>query len=133
MPLEIGNRPVLVAPHSFGRYRFCLLHEHGRVGITPSGHLPAIRVQPRSQFLHSVGPLQAVEHFHELLESAVGPIRFTVARLDLYADFQGWKLTGDDRQLFVVRGRGRDTYEDGHELTGFVFGRRKTNNRTSPR
>jgi len=126
-PLEIAGRPVVIAQHSFGRYRFCLLHEHGRVGITPSAHLPAIRVQPRSQFLHSVGPLEAVEHFHELLEPAVGPIRFTVARLDLYADFQGWKLTGDDRHLFVVRGRERDTYENGHELTGFVFGRRTTN------
>lgn len=125
--VDLARAQLLLRPHGFGRYRYCLRHEHAQIGLTPSQHLPAIRVQLRAEYLHPVGPAVATEWCHELLEPAVGPIRFTVARLDLYADFQGWELTGDDRHRFLLRGRERDTYEDGQDLTGFVFGRRTTN------
>jgi hypothetical protein len=126
-PLRLGDTTLLVEPHGFGRYRYCLRHEHCQIGLSPSHHLPAIRLQPRSAFLHAVGPADALEWLQLLLEPHVGPIRFSVARLDLFADFQGWQLGGDDRHRFVVRGKERDTYEDGQELSGFVFGRRSTN------
>ncbi|MGO9301432.1 MAG: hypothetical protein ACLQEG_13990 [Acidimicrobiales bacterium] len=51
---------------------------------------------------------------------------FTVSRLDLYVDVQGWWPTGDDRYRFVCRGQTLETYEASGELTGFSFGRRKT-------
>jgi hypothetical protein len=56
----------------------------------------------------------------------VGACVFTVSRLDLYVDVQGWVPTGDDRHRFVCRAQALETFEDGGELTGFSFGRRKT-------
>ncbi len=109
-PMLIADVPVNLLPHGFGRYRYCLRHRHGQVGLTPSAHLPAVRIQPRTEFLQAVGPRQAVAWFVDLLTGDVGPVRTTVSRLDLFADFQGWALSGDDRHRFVVRGRERDTY-----------------------
>lgn len=125
-PMRIADIPISLLPHGFGRYRYCLRHRHGQVGLTPSTHLPAIRIQPRTEFLQAVGPRAAIGWFLDLLAGDVGPIRPSVARLDLFADFQGWALRGDDRHRFVVRGRELDTYEDGDALSGFVFGRRTT-------
>jgi hypothetical protein len=51
--------------------------------------------------------------------------------MDLYADFQGWRPTGDDRHRFLCRGKERDTYEDSGTLTGFTFGRRKSGTMTA--
>jgi hypothetical protein len=62
----------------------------------------------------------------ELLGEELGACVFTVSRLDLYVDVQGWCPTGDDRCRFVCRGQTLETYEAGGELTGFTFGRRKT-------
>jgi hypothetical protein len=64
--------------------------------------------------------------FIELLGEELGACVFTVSRLDLYVDVQGWCPTGDDRYRFVCRGQTLETYEAGGELTGFSFGRRKT-------
>ncbi len=125
-PMLIADVRINLLPHGFGRYRYCLRHRHGQVGLTPSTYLPAIRIQPRTEFLQAVGPRSAIAWFLDLFADDVGPIRANVSRLDLFADFQGWGLTGDDRHRFVVRGRELDTYEDGSDLSGFVFGRRST-------
>jgi len=115
-----------VASHGMGRYRYCLSHRYGQVGVSPSTHLPALRVQPRTEFLHGMGVREACGVFEELLGEEVGACVFTVSRLDLYLDVQGWCPTGDDRYRFVCRGQTLETYEADGELTGFSFGRRKT-------
>ena len=61
-----------------------------RIGFSTSRHLPTVRVQPRSQFLHAVGPEAAVKAVHELLDAELGRLRFWVNRVDLFADWQGW-------------------------------------------
>ena len=124
--LPVGGVEFDVAPHGMGRYRYCLSHRYGQVGVSPSLHLPAFRVQPRTEFLHGSGVRDACGVFIELLSEEVGACVFTVSRVDLYVDTQGWSPTGDDRHRFVCRGRTLDTYEAGGELTGFSFGRRKT-------
>jgi hypothetical protein len=127
VPFTIGGVELALLPHGFGKYRYCLRHEHAQIGVTPSKHLPALRIQPRTELLHALGPSGAIGWCRRLVADDVGPVLFTVSRLDLYADFQGWELCGDDRHRFVVRGRERDTYEDGEDLSGFVFGRRSSN------
>ena len=124
IPFQLGNTEFGLAPHAFSKYRYCLDHRHGRVGLTPSRLLPAVRVQPRTEFLQGVGPRAAAEWFGDVLSPECGAIRFGVSRLDLHADFQGWSLDGDQRHRFVCRASLRDTHEDGQELTGFEFGRR---------
>ena len=86
--------------------------------------LPALRIQPRAEFLHGVGPREAIAWFAETLGAVVGPIRVSVSRIGLCADFQGWELDGDERHRFVGRARELDTYENESRLTGFTFGRR---------
>lgn len=67
-----------------------------------------------------------MDWFRDKLEPACGRLDLSVARIDLYADFQGWSITGDERHRFVSRGTARNTREEGDILTGFEFGRRKT-------
>jgi len=126
VPIELGGVEVSVAPHAFGRYRFSLDHPYGRIGLTASSTLPAIRVQPRTEFLQGAGPRGAVEWFRNVLEDACGPVRLSVNRLDLFGDFQGWRLSGDARHEFVCRAQSRHTYEEDGIFNGLIFGRRES-------
>ena len=122
----LGETELRVFPRSLGRYRWRLGHENGVIGMTDRPRLPTVRIQPRSEFLHGVGVDAALQWFRELLLPALPDLFFTVNRLDLYADWQGWDLEASDRARFVLRARRRDTHEEGESLTGFEFGRRKT-------
>lgn len=123
---HIGEEQFQLAPRGLGRYKYCLRHPHGLIGLSASRNLPAVRIQPRAEFLHAVGPREAVEWFVEALGPAVGPMLVSVSRVDLFCDVQGWELTGDDRHRFLTRARERVTYEESDELTGYTFGTRKS-------
>jgi len=123
-PLWLGHTEFGVADRGFGLYRYTLNHENGQVGVTRSDRLPAFRIQPRAQFLHGLGALNGAEWFRDQLEPACGAVDLTVSRVDLFADWQGWSLCGDDRHRFVCRAKSRVTYEENDSFTGFLFGRR---------
>ena len=125
-PFELGGENFAMAPHAFGRYRFCLEHEYGRIGISPSHRLPAFRIQPRSGFLHSVGPAAAAGHFRRVLQAECDEVFLSVSRIDLYVDIEGWDVGIEDRPLFVCRAGSVRTYEEENRFTGFEFGRRST-------
>lgn len=127
VPLAIAGIEFAVEPRSFGKYRYRLAHRAGLVGITTSQHLPTLRVQPRAEFLHGVGP-PGVLRFFEGLGGHLSdvPVTWSLSRLDLFCDVQGWTLGGDDRRRFVCRASRRDLHEDGDAFTGFEFGRRTT-------
>ena len=124
VPYRLGGVEFGLAAHSWGRYGFRLSHEYGLIGFTGSKHLPAIRVQPRAEFLHGMGPQATADTFVDLLAS-VGETRWTASRVDFFADVQGWWPTVEERERFVCRATTRDTFEESGELTGFQFGRRK--------
>ncbi len=124
LPFELGGVEFSIAPHGFGRHRFCLAHGNGVVGITPSTRLPTFRVQPRAEFLHGVGPTDAVAWFRQLVERECGHVALTVSRIDLCCDLEGFTLLGEDRHRFVCRASSCRTNEDAGVLTGFEFGRR---------
>jgi len=127
MPLRLAGEEFEVEPRSFGRYRFRLNHPAGLVGVTGSEHLPALRVQPRAEFLHGAGPEGVLSFFTEVAECLVGgPVDWSLSRLDLFCDVQGWDLVGDDRHRFVCRAQRRDLHEHGEQFGGFEFGRRST-------
>ncbi len=109
-PCEIGEHTFGIAPHGWGKYRFCLDHEMARIGFSTSRHLPTVRIQPRSEFLHAVGPEAAVRAVHELLDNELGRLRFWVNRVDLFADWQDWSFGLEDAQRFVRRAAARRTY-----------------------
>ena len=125
-PFELGGIEFQIRPYGWRMYRYCLDHPFGRVGLTISNSLPAIRVQPRTEFMQGSGPRPVVEWYRDLLESECGAVLFSVTRLDLFADFQGWDLDGDMRREFVCRAKSRITYEDDEHFNGFIFGKRDT-------
>jgi len=125
-PCQIGELWFGATPHGWGKYRFCLDHPIARLGFSESRHLPSVRIQPRSEFLHAAGPEGVVAALRELLEPELGPLRFSVSRLDLFVDVQGWSLAFGDAHRFVCRADARRTYEVGGKLTGFQFGSRKS-------
>jgi len=124
IPLVLGGVEFEVAPHGWGKYRYCLKHRNGQIGLTPSKSLPAIRIQPRAEFLHGVGPEVVVGWFRNVLERELQFVRLTVSRVDIYADFQGWRLEVDDRYRFVSRAKDLATYEESEEFNGLQFGKR---------
>jgi hypothetical protein len=48
-----------------------------------------------------------------LLKPDLGDVHFSVSRVDLFADWQGWALALDDAHRFVCRADTRRTYEVG--------------------
>jgi len=126
VPFELGSLTFGLAPHGWGKYRFCLDHESGRIGFTSSTWLPAVRIQLRAEFLRALGPEGTVRHFDELLRPQMDRLVLNVARLDLFCDVEGLVLRGEDRRNFLCRGDASTTYEAGHVCTGFAFGSRRT-------
>jgi hypothetical protein len=55
-PCEIGNVIFGISPYSWGKYRFCLDHQMARIGFSTSQYLPTVRIQPRAEYLHAIGP-----------------------------------------------------------------------------
>ncbi|MCU1494758.1 MAG: hypothetical protein JWO62_2522 [Acidimicrobiaceae bacterium] len=126
VPFDLGGVEVRVEPRSFGRYPYRLLTDHGLVGITSSAALPAIRVQPKSEHLHAVGPAASAAWFTDLAAGFTRQLRMTASRLDVFSDWQGFELEVENRTHFVGRAKRLDTHEEDGRLTGFEFGRRST-------
>ncbi len=74
LPFTFGGMEFTIAPHGFGRYRFCLIHENGRIGVGTSSRLPTFRIQPVAEFLHGVGPDVALLWFRQVLEAECGEV-----------------------------------------------------------
>ena len=89
VPFELGSLTFALAPHGWGKYRFCLDHESGRIGFTASRRLPSVRVQPRAEFLHSLGPAGTLGHFEGILRPFVEGLVLSVSRIDLFLDVEG--------------------------------------------
>lgn len=125
-PLEIGDEIFAMAPHPWSRYRYCLEHRVARVGLTVSRHLPTVRVQPRAETLHSLGPKGTAALAGKLLEPELGTLSWSVSRVDVFGDWQGWAFSAADAQRFSCRADARRTFEEQGRLTGFGFGSRKS-------
>lgn len=125
-PFQFGALSLSMEPHSWGKYRFCLIHPYFQIGLTDKPSIPAIRVQPRAEFLHGVGARAAAHTIADLLESECGAVQLIVSRVDLFVDVQGWELNGDQRRNFVTRATTRRTFEEGDAFTGLQFGSRST-------
>lgn len=126
LPTIIDDVCLTVWPHGWGKYRYCIDHPTARIGMTASSHLPPVRIQPRSEYLHGVGPTAAVDALSGLVGRLCYDLALSVPRLDLYADWQHWPLTTADRARFVGRAETTRTYEQAAGLSGFDFGTRKS-------
>jgi hypothetical protein len=125
-PVEInfGGLVMQLQPRKWGLYRYCIDHPYARFGFSPKMKIPAIRVQPRAEFLHGAGVEHVVEWAQSLLESVCGPVLLEVSRVDLFADFQGWSVSGDQRREFLCRADTRHLFESAEEFNGLQIGTR---------
>jgi hypothetical protein len=126
VPIRAGDEGWSVRPHGLVRYRYCLGHERGLIGVTDKDRMPRLWMQPTSAFLHAVGVREALRCFEEQAEDLVPDVRLTASRVDVYSDWQGWQPTGRDDMAFLCRADSRNTRGRDIEWTGFEFGRRKT-------
>lgn len=125
-PFQFGELETTMAPHSWGKYRYCLRHATGQIGLTARTGIPSIRYQPRAEFLHGVGPRFVAAYTHDQLGSECGAVRLSVSRVDLAVDFQGFDFLAQPKDHFVTRANNRVTYEEDQVVTGLQFGTRKT-------
>ena len=63
------------------------------MGVTGSVALPPIRIQPKSEHLHAVGPAESVAWFSELAKGFTRGLRLTASRVDVFSDWHGLELT----------------------------------------
>jgi hypothetical protein len=124
LPTVIDGLAVTVAPHGWGKYRYSCEHPGVRIGITTSRHLPTVRLQPRTEYLHGAGPEQAVAELGELIAHLINGTALSVNRIDLYADWQHWDLSTRDRECFVGQADMARTYVQAGDPSGFDFGTR---------
>lgn len=121
---QLGGYPVSVKAGNLKMYRYAVKHELGLFGFTPSETLPAVRVQPTSAALHSLGPELTVLWAQNVLDAAGLDVTFSVSRLDLHSDWQGLWVDADERRNFVTYSDKRALYEEADELSGLNFGKR---------
>ncbi len=126
VPIDFGDGGWVVEPRGWLLYRYSLRHEHSRLGITDKLSIPALRFQPLSEFLHAVGPAEALVWIQQQADEAAPKARLTGTRLDVYADWQGWPLGRDDLDRFVRRASAYKIHGSRADWTGFDFGRRKS-------
>lgn len=67
-----------------------------------------------------------MDWFEGQAREAIPSLRLTVARLDLYADWQGWQPRSEDLDDFVRRASYSNTRASRGVWTGFDFGLRKS-------
>jgi hypothetical protein len=124
--LTISDQPFHVSNYSWGRYPVFIEHEFGRLGFTNSETLPGIRLQIRSKYLHAVGADEALAWFTRRLQDIDIHPSWTLSRLDLFADVQGWDLHHYDENRFLCRASDLTSRKVRNRFSGFEFGRRKT-------
>jgi hypothetical protein len=127
VPFLFGGQEFRLLDRGWGRYLYCLSGELGRIGITPGEALPALRFQPLALLLHSLGPSDVVALCEDLAVAECGRVALSVARVDVFADWQGWEFRHSLALDFVCRAKDRTTYESGERCTGYSFGSRKGN------
>lgn len=130
--VTLADREWLVRPQSAPPYRF-LLHRPDEMDIALAGRTtlsagtPTLKIELRSEFLWGIGYRAAAACAQRVAQELLGsPAECLerVARVDLCADFQGWKPTGEDdeQRRFVRRVRkaidrhGADEYFTGYSI-----------------
>lgn len=127
VPMGVGPEGLTVGWGPWGQYRFRLDHPNATIGLTQSANLPQVRIQPRAELLHAVGPEGVIEWCDEFAATVLAtPVVWQVSRVDLFADVQGWDIVAADRRRFAARANARQTYEEGDDLTSLQWGSGKS-------
>ncbi len=123
--IDFGGEQFHVLAHGVDGYKVALRHDNGIVGVTDSMHRPTFRVKPLASFMHSTDPIEAARWFCSIVDVEAGTaLEWTVSRLDLFVDIQGYVFVDTDRHRLVCRPRHiHCRYTDG-SLNNLEVGRR---------
>ena len=124
---DLCGYTVKVQSSTWGRYRYCARHELGRLGFTPSNHLPVVRIQPTAVALHALGPAGTALWATNLLDACDIAASLHLSRIDLFSDWHGLDLRASDRRNFVTYSDLVTTHEVDTALSGLSFGKRGAN------
>ena len=132
-PVSFADRTATtVLPTGSGFYRYAIHSTDFDVYVARGEHVPPVYVRASSLYLHSVGVNTAAARVDAFVRDCLmTPARpATVSRIDIYADFQGWRPVPDDLDRFVTRSLRHHAYYEpaeearhGLHLTGFRFGK----------
>jgi hypothetical protein len=128
VPFQVGDRSFHVAPFGLTkRYSIRLEHDAVAIGVSLSeSNVPALRIQPRAEFIHAVGPGAVVDWCREVATDLFAGVELSASRIDLFSDWQGWRPVAADEPRFVTRARQRGWFAEDGAFTGFTFGRRSS-------
>ncbi len=126
VPYQIGTEYFEVLNHRWQNYAVCIRHNHGLIGFTKSKSFPGVRVQIYSEFLHAVGAEEAIRWFTNILKLEGIAVEWTVSRIDLFMDIQGWDIANTNRDEFISKAKAFGIDGDDSVYTGYRFGRRTT-------
>jgi hypothetical protein len=125
---SIHARKALVQASGWGSYRYWLRCGDFDVFVGRSRSMPAVYARIASEFIHEVGPFNALADLKSFVGALMAQADETIcSRVDIYADFQGWVPGSEAYHDFITRSR-RNTshiavHHDGRRFTGFTFGR----------
>jgi hypothetical protein len=125
---SMNARKGLVQASGWGSYRYWLRCGGFDVFVGRGQSMPAVYARIASEFIHEVGPLNALADLKSFVGALLDRADETIcSRVDIYADFQGWVPGSEDYDHFITRSR-RNTshiaiHHDGRRFTGFTFGR----------
>jgi hypothetical protein len=106
--VSVDGFSLSVLPRGKTGYPVALQCDEFRMYITDSRSRPTIYTQLRSSFLHSTGGVaaaleQSLRVAETIMSAALGQPH--PSRVDLYADFAGWRLVQDDRRGVVTHAK----------------------------
>lgn len=106
---EVGGFAFEVMPYARYGYRVLLECAEFSLYATDAANRPTVRVELRSDYIQTVGVDQAWRAAMDVATTVVGtPLQdVKVARLDLFADFGGWRLWRSDWAGLVSRAKVR--------------------------
>lgn len=127
--MVVHGAPFSLHPFMTHGYRYRLVNADLTLLVNPEprGPIGCVRAQFSAALLWREGWIRAVQMVENLVRSMLLDGVFTrphaIGRIDLCADFQGWRPVESDRDRFVTRANYRAAHHVGSRFSGLTFGK----------
>lgn len=123
IPVEIGEKRLLLQPYGQGRFTYRLETDDLIIGASSSKSLPDLYPQPFAHYLYEQGHQKAFEEIDGLAKYLKAKEKAKISRIDLCVDFQNWTPTIKRLDDFVCRAKYKSAMFSGDPLNGLQFGK----------
>ena len=121
--VNLGGAKLLLSGWGIGGFAYRLDGDGFLLKMSPKKGRPTLYIEPHASMLYEIG---AEATFKELdaIARQLGPLESTnISRLDLCADFQGFKPTIKRLNDFICRANYKSAIWEGKKINGFQFGK----------